>query len=99
LSALGAQAYETSVTMKKKTLLSGKLTPKKFLSLMTTFSIFIRGMCQMINVNPLGVANDFIYFCDAIASWQNPHPELKVMFNNILHGFKEQVTDLVFFGH
>ncbi|CAB4054006.1 TNPO1 [Lepeophtheirus salmonis] len=39
-----------------------------------------RGMCQMISVNPGGVASDFIFFCDAVASWQNPHPDLKDMF-------------------
>lgn len=53
-------------------------------------------MCQMINVNPLGVANDFIYFCDAIASWQNPQQDLKIMFTNILHGFKEQVSSFLY---
>lgn len=52
-----------------------------------------RGMCQMISVNPGGVVNDFIFFCDAIASWQSPHPELKEMFYKILHGFKNQVGD------
>jgi transportin-1 len=52
-----------------------------------------RGMCQMISVNPAGVVNDFIFFCDAIASWQNPHPDLKDMFYKILHGFKNQVGD------
>ena len=31
-----------------------------------------RGMCQMISVNPAGVVPDFIFFCDAVASWQNP---------------------------
>ena len=35
-----------------------------------------------------GVVEHFIYFCDAIASWQNPHAELKDMFYKILHGFK-----------
>jgi hypothetical protein len=53
-----------------------------------------RGMCQMISVNPGGVVNDFIFFCDAIASWQNPHPDLKDMFYKILHGFKNQVPML-----
>merc|ERR1719242_309616 len=52
-----------------------------------------RGMCQMISVNPAGVVNDFIFFCDAIASWQNPRPDLKEMFHKILHGFKGQVGD------
>ncbi|KAJ3615086.1 hypothetical protein NHX12_018654 [Muraenolepis orangiensis] len=39
-----------------------------------------RGICMMIGVNPGGVVQDFIFFCDAVASW-------------ILHGFKEQVGD------
>ena len=56
-----------------------------------------RGMCQMISVNPAGVVNDFIFFCDAIASWQNPRPDLKEMFHNILHGFKGQVSTLIIY--
>ena len=52
-----------------------------------------RGMCQMISVNPGGVVPDFIFFCDAVASWQNPHPDLKDMFYKILHGFKGQVGE------
>ena len=52
-----------------------------------------RGMCHMISVNPAGVVDNFIYFCDAVASWQNPHDELKEMFYKILHGFKAQVGD------
>ena len=52
-----------------------------------------RGMCQMISVNPGGVVNEFIFFCDAIASWQNPHPDLKEMFYKILHGFMNQVGE------
>ena len=35
-----------------------------------------RGMCQMISVNPAGVVPDFIFFCDAVASWQNPQVEV-----------------------
>ena len=54
-----------------------------------------RGMCQMISVNPQGVVNDFIFFCDAIASWQNPKPDLKDMFHKILHGFKGQVNTYI----
>ncbi|CAB1332331.1 unnamed protein product, partial [Coregonus sp. 'balchen'] len=39
-----------------------------------------RGICTMISVNPGGVVQDFIFFCDAVASW-------------ILHGFKNQVGE------
>ena len=48
-------------------------------------------MCQMISVNPEGVLPDFIFFCDAVASWVSPQADLKDMFTKILHGFKNQV--------
>ena len=40
-------------------------------------------MCQMITVNPAGVVPDFIFFCDAVASWLNPKEDLKEMFNKV----------------
>ncbi|GBN48360.1 Transportin-1, partial [Araneus ventricosus] len=52
-----------------------------------------RGICSMISANPGGVVQDFIYFCDAVASWVNPKPDLKSMFHEILHGFKNQVGE------
>lgn len=39
-----------------------------------------RGVCHLISLNPAGVVNDFVFFCDAIASWNNPKPDLKDMF-------------------
>lgn len=42
-----------------------------------------RGMCQMISVNPGGVVQDFIFFCDAVASWVNPKPDLKESFHKV----------------
>ncbi|KAK6037861.1 hypothetical protein COOONC_24634 [Cooperia oncophora] len=50
-----------------------------------------RGICYMINLNPSGVVNDFVFLCDAIASWSAPKPELKEMFSRILNGFRSQV--------
>ncbi|KAK5974120.1 Transportin-1, partial [Trichostrongylus colubriformis] len=50
-----------------------------------------RGICYMINLNPSGVVNDFVFLCDAIASWTAPKPELKEMFSRILNGFRTQV--------
>jgi len=38
----------------------------------------------MITVNPAGVVPDFIFFCDAVASWLNPKEDLKEMFNKVL---------------
>ncbi|XP_013409528.1 transportin-1 isoform X2 [Lingula anatina] len=52
-----------------------------------------RGVCQMISVNPGGVVQDFIFFCDAVASWVHPKEDLKKMFCTILHGFKNQVGE------
>ncbi|XP_039258081.1 transportin-1-like [Styela clava] len=52
-----------------------------------------RGFCSMISVNPNGILKDYIYFCDAIASWSQPKADLKEIFNNILHGYKEQVGE------
>uniref|UniRef100_A0A8C6B015 Transportin-1 n=1 Tax=Monodon monoceros TaxID=40151 RepID=A0A8C6B015_MONMO len=52
-----------------------------------------RGICTMISVNPSGVIQDFIFFCDAVASWINPKDDLRDMFCKILHGFKNQVGD------
>lgn len=42
-----------------------------------------RGVCNMITVNPAGVVQDFIFFCDAVASWVNPKPDLKEMFYKV----------------
>lgn len=50
-----------------------------------------RGICQLIKINPAGVANDFLFFCDAIACWEEPKPDLKQTFHDILHCFKNQV--------
>lgn len=42
-----------------------------------------RGMCHMITVNPAGVVPDFIFFCDAIASWVNPPQDLHQMIQKV----------------
>ena len=42
-----------------------------------------RGICAMIGVNPSGVVQDFIFFCDAVASWVNPRADLKDMFHKV----------------
>ncbi|XP_015791866.1 transportin-1 [Tetranychus urticae] len=52
-----------------------------------------RGVCAMIGANPGGVVQEFMYFCDAVASWNSPKPDLKAMFNEILHGFKNQIGE------
>lgn len=45
-----------------------------------------RGVCQMIHQNPGGVVQDFIFFCDAIASWSQPKQDLKEMFYKVTKG-------------
>lgn len=46
-----------------------------------------RGVCNMIGVNPGGVVQDFIFFCDAVASWVSPKEDLKEMFFNVRYWF------------
>lgn len=41
----------------------------------------------MIQVNPAGVVNDFIFFCDAVASWVTPRDDLKDMFQKVYEHF------------
>ena len=50
----------------------------------------------MISRNPSGIIQDFIYFCDAVASWVSPKEDLKLMFKQILDGFKTQLGNLGF---
>lgn len=54
-----------------------------------------RGMCQMITVNPAGVVPDFIFFCDAVASWTAPKDDLKEMFQKVKTAAR-RVTSSVF---
>ena len=42
-----------------------------------------RGVCAMITINPAGVVQDFIFFCDAVASWVSPKQDLKEMFHKV----------------
>ncbi|KAL3316124.1 Transportin-1 [Cichlidogyrus casuarinus] len=35
-----------------------------------------RGVCNLVLLNPEGVTTDFVYFCDAIASWSQPPHDL-----------------------
>ncbi len=42
-----------------------------------------RGVCAMITTNPSGVLQNFMYFCDAVASWSNPKEDLKQIFHEV----------------
>lgn len=57
-----------------------------------------RGICALIHRNPTGIVSvchsaliilnltnkNFIFFCDAINSWQQPPPALSAMFSEVL---------------
>ena len=45
----------------------------------------------MISLNPGGIIQYFVYFCDAVGSWVSPKDDLKLMFKQILHGYKSQL--------
>ncbi|CDS37042.1 transportin 1 [Echinococcus multilocularis] len=52
-----------------------------------------RGICNVITLNPQGVMNEFLFFCDAVASWNNPKDDLKQKFYSILVAFKTEVGE------
>ncbi|KAI0317407.1 ARM repeat-containing protein [Amylostereum chailletii] len=47
-----------------------------------------RGLCTLVQVNPMGIAKSLLWFCNAIVRWNTPSPELNAMFQNLLSGFK-----------
>lgn len=52
-----------------------------------------RGICELIKINPNGIVNEFYYFCDAIACYNEPQQDLKQTFFEIIHLFRNQVGD------
>lgn len=53
-----------------------------------------RGMCNMIAVNPGGIVHDFIFFCDAVASWVSPRPDLKEQFVKVIEYLYISLVDV-----
>jgi transportin-1 len=51
----------------------------------------------MISVNPAGVVQDFIFFCDAVASWVSPKEDLKEMFYKVCPILLQSAFTLLFF--
>ncbi|KAJ3888186.1 armadillo-type protein [Lentinula edodes] len=48
-----------------------------------------RGLCAMVQVNPAGIENSLIPFCDSMIKWQQPSRELSDMFRAVLHDLKK----------
>ena len=55
--------------------------------------IGFRGLCELVMRNPNALITDFIHFCDAVASWNSPRPDLTEIIGNILLAFKNQCGD------
>ena len=58
---------------------------------MYIYIYLIRGICQIIPINPQGVLTQLPYFCDAIAQYKDPIGELENQFKNILQCFKQLI--------
>ncbi len=43
-----------------------------------------RGLCSMIPFNPIGIAESFPFFCEAIVEFKNPSQELEYIFKNLI---------------
>ncbi|TNV73242.1 hypothetical protein FGO68_gene7412 [Halteria grandinella] len=48
-----------------------------------------RGLCAMIPYNPIGIADSFPYFCEALVEFKNPTQELEYIFQNLIVTFKQ----------
>uniref|UniRef100_A0A0K0EL49 Transportin-1 n=1 Tax=Strongyloides stercoralis TaxID=6248 RepID=A0A0K0EL49_STRER len=49
------------------------------------------GIICLIYLNPTGILGDFVFFCDAIGSWENPPQHLRNQIIGILNRYKEQI--------
>ncbi|TFY79591.1 hypothetical protein EWM64_g4421 [Hericium alpestre] len=47
-----------------------------------------RGLCTLVQTNPMGIAKSLLWFCNAIVRWNSPSAELNSMFQTLLSGFK-----------
>lgn len=52
-----------------------------------------RGICELIKRNPTAVVEDFSHICDAIVCWDDPKQDLKQVFYELLHSFKNHIGD------
>ena len=43
----------------------------------------------MIPYNPMGIAESFPYFCEALVEFKNPPKELEYIFQNLLFTYKQ----------
>ncbi|KAI0039593.1 ARM repeat-containing protein, partial [Auriscalpium vulgare] len=47
-----------------------------------------RGLCTLVQANPMGITKSLLWFCNVIVRWNTPSSELNSMFETILTGFK-----------
>ena len=48
-----------------------------------------RGLCAMIPYNPIGIADSFPYFCEALIEFSDPPQELEHIFQNLIFTYKQ----------
>ncbi len=47
-----------------------------------------KGLCSMIPYNPIGIADSFPYFCEALVEFSDPPAELEYTFQNLIFTYK-----------
>ncbi|KAA1476473.1 ARM repeat-containing protein [Dentipellis sp. KUC8613] len=47
-----------------------------------------RGLCTLVQANPMGITKSLLWFCNAIIRWNSPSAELNNMFQGLLSSFK-----------
>jgi len=50
----------------------------------------VKGLCHVVSMNPADTVPQFEAFCDLLAGFYDPSPELMNIFGNLLHAFKNQ---------
>ena len=57
------------------------------------------GICALIQLNPQAVIPSFVYWADAIVSWNDPSQTLKNSFVHVLNGVRGMMGDEMFLNH
>ena len=47
-----------------------------------------KGLCAMIPYNPIGIADSFPYFCEALIEFNDPPTDLETIFQNLIFTYK-----------
>jgi hypothetical protein len=65
----------------------------RYISVSEEKSQAFRGICGMIPFNPMGIADSFPEFCEALIEFKEASEELQYIFRNLLMTYKKCLGD------